>query len=195
MKFKKILILFSTFLLVSCSNKLLDGEILRSDAINSFKDLPTAENFKYEKYSFEGEMNFFGDTQKYKLNDYNRPIIKNDKIRVSEYFGIPLYLNDGKTVETNFSIVDKKLAAPDSIAVIKYVVPTDGGIEFTIFNANKRLVLPIPDLDLEISAKWNIKITYDVEGKLVEEYAATINKDSAPITESIYLESHYSYNE
>lgn len=196
MKKKMIIpLILLTATLFSCGAPYLEGEITRQEAINKMISLPDTENFKYSKYSFVGEMNFLGDKEKYAFTKDNLDLVKSEKFRVSNYFGIALYLNSLGGVEDNFTKIDRKMAAPDSKIVTRYAESANKDIIFTISGVNKRVVLPIPDLDLEASAKWNIKFVYNVEGMLVSEECETINRGSVSDKESIYLKAVYNYHE
>ncbi len=153
------------------------------DVVSSFNDNG------YITYSYEGTFNCKGLTgDDYAAHGENRSFDPSD---TSYYLALPLKL-DSENLEDQYASIISKFTTTDSIDTVYCYSTSENGLSFKTFSINKRLI--IRRFGMEITAKWNLDLTYDANGYLISERFESVNAQTDSYLNSVYGYCTYSYN-
>ena len=162
---KRLLFLLPMILLTSCSENGITVEEANT-IIQGFND------YTATTYSYEGNVDY---------NNLDRDIAKEDiklsKGTLSEAIGAPLVLNKETFLEKQYTQIQYCLISSDSYQKV-IIKELEDGIQFYSRGSNFTLNLKHAsesDGSAEISARWDITLTYNEDGLLVEEIGETLN--------------------
>ncbi|MDE6415018.1 MAG: hypothetical protein K2K48_06350 [Anaeroplasmataceae bacterium] len=214
-KLTGVLLLGFVFLLVfltGCSDHkspmkgyITDDEI--SQIVSKF-----ATETKFTKYSYEGNLNYFGyadelvpQTVSKRNVDFVDSLEEYSDKCSSYYLRLPLHITvenwntnktvsgtaDGLSLSTRYQL-EAKIYRPKGYDSVYYYAREDGGLILRAFGVNKALTIKRPS-DITCRGKWDIEIEYDANGYLVREYFSTINKSEKNKSSCCYGEAKYTY--
>ncbi len=149
----------------------------------------TFKDIDYKTYSYVGEFNCKGLTgDEYAASGTDKTF---DSEETSFYLGLPLKLNS-ENLEDQYNSIISKFTTTDSIDTVYCYSTSENGLSFKTFSINKRLI--IRRFGMEITAKWNLDLTYDSNGYLIKENFESVNAQTDSYLNSVYGYCTYSYN-
>lgn len=171
-----------------------------------------ANETKYTKYSYEGNLNYFGYADEIVPQTISKRNVEfvdsleeySDKCS-SYYLRLPLHITvanwttDKTASESSSSLsistkyqLESKIYRPAGLDSVYYYARVDGGFILRAFGVNKALIIKRPS-DITCRAKWDIEVEYDANGYLVRESFATVNKSEKNKSSCCYGEAIYTY--
>lgn len=173
---KGLLFLLPIALLTSCQE--VSGITLEeaNTIVQSFeeKDVTT--------FSFTGEIYYIGNTRE--ISGSNMDMTANQ----SETISAPLKLNKETFMNQYNEILQYCLISSDSYQKV-IIEEVDEGLKFYSLKSNISLQIKhasSSDSKAEVNARWNISLTYDKNGLLIEEKGETTNFNTDDVTKASF---------